>query len=239
MSVRVSLQPAFVLHTRPYRDTSMLVELLTYRHGRVCAVARGARQPRSRFKALLRPFCAILVSWTGAGDLVTLTQAEQTGVHTDLQGGSLVCGMYLNELLVRLLGRHDPCVSLFNHYQKTMVALLAKVDQCALRLFELQLLEVVGYGINFDEVAHSGEPIEPEGWYQYRVGQGFVPVLDVLQGGVKLRGEDLLAIADRQLTSMAILKAAKYVTRMALASLLGGRPLKSRELLVATPFEEE
>lgn len=232
MTTRVSLQPAFVLHTRPFRDTSLLVDLLTYRHGRIAAVARGARQPRSRFKAALRAFDTILVSWSGDGDLVTVTQTERTGVMCDLQGRSLVCGLYLNELLLRTLTRYDPCPSVFNAYQKTIAALALKSDQQALRAFELHLLENIGYGINFTHDALTEELIVANAYYHFRPQQGFVAASATDGDDGLILGQDIHALARQTFDTDHQLQLAKRILRQAWAHVLGNRPLKSRELLL-------
>lgn len=237
MTTRISLQPAFVLHTRPYRETSLLVDLLTYRHGRIAAVARSARRSRSRFRAVLRSFDAILVSWTGNGDLVSLTQAEHTGMVCDLRGESLVCGMYMNELLVRLLTRHDPCTDIFTSYQKTIAALVNGSNQGMLRLFELQLLDAIGYGVNCEEDVH-GDAIVAGSWYRYLPERGFMvvaqdPVRDTIMG------HEIQSIAQRTLEGDDVLAVAKRITRQALSHAMSHRPIKSRELLTHSRYREK
>jgi DNA repair protein RecO (recombination protein O) len=230
MTERVTLQPAYVLHTRPYRDTSLMVDMLTFRHGRICAVARGARQARSRLKAILRSFDSVLVSWRGRGDLVTLTQAEYAGALTDLRGQALVCGMYLNELLVRLLSRHDPCPEIFTHYQHTLLALAKGVEQRDLRCFELNVLAEVGYAVDASAEADTGEAIDPEQSYQWQPGRGFVAVPTQTTHGVVVMGRDVTAIAQQQWADAAQLNQCKRITRAALAHAMANRPIKSREL---------
>lgn len=237
MTTRISLQPAFVLHTRPYRETSLLVELLTYRHGRIAAVARSARRSRSRFRAVLRSFDAILVSWTGGGDLVSLTQAEHTGMVCDLQGESLVCGMYMNELLVRLLTRHDPCTEIFTSYQKTIAALVNAPNQSMLRLFELQLLDSVGYGVNCEEDIH-GDAILAGAWYRYMPERGFMLVAEETVRDTVM-GHEIQALATRTFDTDDVLAVAKRITRQALSHALSHRPIKSRELLVQPHYQEQ
>src|SRR5262245_46536737 len=121
--MRITLQPAFILHARPYRDTSLLVDLLTLNHGRVHAVARSARGMRSRYKGLLQPFVPFLTSWTGKTDLVSLGCIESNGPPYFLEGRSLLSGFYLNELLIRLLHRYDPHPELYKTYQLALTRL--------------------------------------------------------------------------------------------------------------------
>ncbi len=126
-TTRVSLQPAYVLHHRPYRDSSLLLEIFTPDHGRVGLVARGARSPKSRLYGVLQPFQPLLISWVGRGELATLSGAEANGPPQRLQGKSVISGFYINELLLRLLHRHDPHAALFDGYARTLPLLAQAV----------------------------------------------------------------------------------------------------------------
>ena len=106
-STRVELEPAWVLHTRQYRETSVMLEVLTPGAGRIGLIARGARRPKSPWRALLRPFEPLVMSWSGRGDLATLQAAERIGNGATLTGAGLAAGCYPNELLIRLLQRRD------------------------------------------------------------------------------------------------------------------------------------
>ncbi len=137
-TTRVSLQPAYVLHHRPYRDSSLLLEIFTPDHGRVGLVARGARSPKSRLYGVLQPFQPLLISWVGRGELATLSGAEANGPPQRLQGKSVISGFYINELLLRLLHRHDPHAALFDGYARTLPLLAQAVapgvlDRCSRR----------------------------------------------------------------------------------------------------------
>lgn len=146
-----TLEKAFVLHTRPYRDTSLLVDFFTLDAGRVTAVARGARGPKSRLKGLLQPFVPLLINWYGKTELVTLGGADANGASITLNGDVLISGMYLNELLMRLLTRFDPLPHLFEQYNRTIIALSQKqLPELCLRLFELNLLNELGYGLRLN-----------------------------------------------------------------------------------------
>lgn len=235
---RVLLQPGYVLHRRPYRDSSLLLEMLTPQFGRVGLVARGARQPKSRLHGALQPFRPLLVSWSGGGELATLTAAEGDGAVPWLSGSALMGGFYINELLVRLLHRFDPHPGLYTIYHATVQA-LAALDPAApaleppLRLFEKHLLEEVGYGLVLEHDAEQGRPIEAECLYVYHLLHGPVPVHGEPPRGDPLvvRGRSLLDLARGWFQDETSLREAKRLTRAALAEQLGSRPLASRSLL--------
>src|SRR5262245_23753966 len=134
---RISLAPAFLLHHQPWRDSSRILELFTREHGRVTLFARGVRRPASGLKAVLQPFQRLLVSWTGRGEAGTFTGAEIDGDLTPLPAARLMSGFYLNELLLKLLARHDSHAALFDDYATTLAGLCTQADEgCVLRIFE-------------------------------------------------------------------------------------------------------
>ena len=224
---RVALQPAYVLHRRAYRDTSLLLEILSRDHGRVGVVARGARQPRARLRAVLQPFAPLLLSWSGRGDLATLTAAEPEGPARLLQGEALLGGFYLNELLLRLLGRWDPCPEVYGVYGSALAGLhLQGCDPIVLRRFERSLLDALGYGVHLESDA-AGGPILPERRYRFEAGHGLAAAAEGAYAGVCLqafqRGEPMAPDCLNQI---------RRLLQAALQSHLGPRPLKSRELLL-------
>ena len=228
--MRVLLQPAFILHRRPYRDTSLLLEAFSRECGRLGLVARGAVAPRSRLKGLLQPFTPLLLSWSGAGELVTLTAAEEAGPPVPLPPGQVPSGLYVNELLVRLLLRHDPHPELFTAYGTVLAELAtAPTVESALRRFEKRLLEELGYGLTLDREASSGALIVAEENYCYVLNRGPL-VASQTQDGIPISGWGLLALRDESFTDPAVLKEVKRLTRAALAEQLQGRALKTREL---------
>ena len=228
--MRVLLQPAFILHRRPYRNTSLLLEAFGQEHGRLGLVARGAVAPRSRLKGLLQPFAPLLLSWTGEGELATLTTAEDAGCPIPLPPNRVLAGFYVNELLVRLLPRLDPHPRLFAAYQVLLAELaVAPGEEPPLRRFEKRLLEELGYGLTLDREAASGAPIVAEAEYRYVVDRG--PLIAGRSGvGVPISGRSLLALRDGMLADPAVLREVKRLTRAALAEQLRGRALKTREL---------
>jgi DNA repair protein RecO (recombination protein O) len=227
---RVMMQPAYVLHHRPYRETSSLLELLTEAHGRTGAVARGARHASSRWRGLLQPFRPLLLSWSGRGDLVTLTAAEAASPLLAIPAARLMSAWYANELLLRLLGRHDPQRGVFLAYA-TLLAELAGdgLETRALRLFEKRLLDALGYGLALTHDALTGAPIDPARSYAYRLERGPQEV-GVAEGELVIAGSSLLAIARETLGDEAALRDARRLLRASLDLYLGERPLKTREV---------
>ena len=228
--MRVLLQPAFILHRRPYRNTGLLLEAFGRECGRLGLVARSAVSPRSRLKGLLQPFAPLLLSWNGEGDLATLTGAEEAGRPVSLPPDRVLAGLYVNELLVRLLQRQDPQSGLYDAYENLLAELAAAPgEEPPLRRFEKRLLEDLGYGLSLDREAVSGQPIVAEADYRYVLDQGPV-VASRTETGVPITGRGLLALRDGILNDPTVLKEVKRLTRAALAEQLRGRVLKTREL---------
>ena len=226
-----SLEEAFVLHARPYRDTSLLLEVFSREQGRVGLVARGARGGRKRLAEQLQPFAPLLLSWRGQGELATLTGAEPAGPALLPPTGGLLSGFYLNELLIRLLHRGDAHPHLFDVYRQTLALLGQETDEEAvLRRFERLLLQEIGYGLQLEHEADSGEPVEADRLYDYLPEQGPLPAVGDAPRGVRVHGQTLLALArDGDLDARGR-REAKRLMRAALAVHLGDRPLQSREL---------
>lgn len=248
--MRVLEQPAFVLHARNYSETSLILEVLTPQHGRLGLIAKGARRPQSRLRALLIPFQPLLIGFSGRGELMILTGAEAEGVAYGLWGEGLYCGFYLNELLVRLLHRHDPHEQLYRAYGDALAALLHAEggNEAALRRFEKALLRELGYGLVLDHDVSDRRPIAADAWYDYVPERGPVrvahPEVQTKPQGVRLRGESLLAFANDELRDPRTRREVKLLMRALLAPHLGDRPLHSRRLfrelnqLQSTPVGE-
>ncbi|MFV8816358.1 DNA repair protein RecO [Haliea sp. E17] len=231
--MRVQLQPAYILHQRAYRDTSLLLELFTAEHGRVSLVAKGVRR-RSRggsSAALLQPFIPLLLSFSGRHELKTLTHVEAAAAGRILRGERLYSALYLNELLVRLLHRHDPHPTLFAAYSEALDHLqdAGSVDP-VLRRFELGLLEELGYSLSLSVEGLSGDPLREEGWYLLDPEYGLVRA--PAGASPAYPGADLLAMGCGEFAGPAG-RTAKRLMRQALALHLGPEPLKSRELFRA------
>ncbi|QCR35263.1 DNA repair protein RecO [Nissabacter sp. SGAir0207] len=223
-------QRAFVLHGRPYSETSLMLDLFTEGHGRVRVLAKGARSRRSNLKGALQPFTPLLVRWGGRGEVKTLRNAEPVSLALPLTGLMLYSGLYVNELLARVLEAESDCATLFFDYLNCIQSLAAGQGspELALRRFELALLAHLGYGVDFLHCAGSGEPVSDEMTYRYREEKGFIASLVV--DNRSFTGRQLRALAERDFPDADTLRAAKRFTRMALKPYLGGKPLKSREL---------
>jgi DNA repair protein RecO (recombination protein O) len=217
-------QLAYVLHSRAYRESSALVDFLTPQ-GRLRAVLRSAR---GKAGTLARPFVPLDVEFRGRGELKNVGRMESAGLSTWLVGDALFSGLYLNELLIRLLPAEDPHPAVFDHYAATLLALSAgRPLEPLLRSFEWRLLDDLGYGFELG-IDINGDPVEAGGMYRLKVDAGLERVW-LLQPGV-FQGVELLAMAEADWSAPGALAAAKRLMRQALAVHLGGRPLVSREL---------
>jgi len=226
----VHLEQGFVLHQRPYRNTSQLVEALTARHGRVGLVARGSRAKGRR--ALLQPFVPLRLSWTRRGELANLTHVEADGRPAPLESQRLLAAYYVNELLLRLLARGDPNEAVYSCYSDCLSSLSAAPSVSrALRLFELRLLRALGYGLELDREIDSGEPLEPDGRYLYDPEHGPRRVPDRVAEEQVYWGRELLALGAERLDDDESLRAARRLLGRILESHLGDRPLRSRKVL--------
>ena len=153
---RVQNQPAWLLHHRPFRDTSRILDIISRDYGRLSLVARGSRSANSKLKGYLRPFLPVQMSWFIRSDLGTLTGAEMNGAPISLSGDALLSAYYINELLLNLLHKHDPQTDIFSAYQNTIETLNREADVAAvLRRFEMELLRLLGYGLNLDHDTES------------------------------------------------------------------------------------
>lgn len=230
----VRLEPAYVLHTRAYRDTSLLIDFFTHQHGRIHAVAKGARGARSRYKGLLQPFVPLLISWSGQGELHTLCDAETQNGAYYFPGDKLLTGLYLNELLVRVLHRHDSHPDLYETYHQTLQKLSLQLsEQIILRIFEKKLLHELGYALPLTNESRTGIPIESEKYYRYEPGHGFDALINehyINDNAMIFSGRCLLALQHEEFSEQEILHETKRLMRLALAPLLGAKPIKSREL---------
>lgn len=229
--MRVDLQPAYILHTRPYRDTSLLIDLLTPDFGRVTAVARGVRKNKTPKRQLLNPFSRLLVCWQGKTDMKLLTSFESDNHFLTLTANHLYSGFYLNELLVRLLPEMDRHNGLYFAYEQCLFALQRCEDiEPLLRDFEFRLLGELGYGLDFGMDARNECEIHPQGLYECHVHEGFFSAAPDIPEEFLLKGEWLLAIAQGDYSHPTTRLAAKHLTRRMLKPLLGSRPLNSRAL---------
>jgi DNA repair protein RecO (recombination protein O) len=224
-------QPAYVLHTYPYRETSLIVEVFSRDFGRLPLMARGARRPKSAVRGLLLSFQPLSLSWFGKTELRTLHSAEWQGGQPLLQGTALICGFYLNELLLKLLHRDDPHEQLFLYYQDTLQELARRSDYAAvLRRFEMNLLKELGYALTLAHDADSGAAIELDISYRYVFERGPVRQKNG-QNGVELRGKTLLDMAADDYGDPVTLQQSKALMRALINHYLGEDTLHTRQIL--------
>lgn len=225
MRTRVALEPAYLLNRRSYQDSSLLLEAYTRSHGRVGLIARGARGPKSKLRGLLQTFSPLLLSWSAAGELGTLTGAEAAGPPLPLSGERIFHGWYLNELLMRLLQRQDPHPALFEAYALAMQQLPGDVDAAhdALRIFERDLLAEIGYGL------HLPDELAVDQHYRYHSEHGPRPVAAAETGAY--RGLSLIELREGQFSSSTTRADARRLLRAAIAAHIGDRPLETPRLL--------
>ncbi|MEQ1662269.1 MAG: DNA repair protein RecO [Thiobacillus sp.] len=230
---RINNEPGFILHTYPFKETSVVAEVFTRSHGRVALIARGARRPASALRGLMQPFTPLLLSWFGKADLKTLHAAEWQGGLIAPQGRALMCGFYLNELLLRLLARGDAHEILYERYAVTLDQLAGEtcnIDyERILRRFEKNLLSEIGYGATFDREADTRLPIKPGAHYVFQPERGALPASG--QPGCPVSGQTLIDLATDQFERSATLVEAKALMRSLINHTLGGKPLYTRQLL--------
>ncbi len=224
-----------MLHTYPYKETSLIVEAFTRRHGRMALLARGARRPRSAMRGMLLSFQPLQLAWSGAGELATLIRADWGGaLHPaagQMRGRGLMCGFYVNELLLRLLPREDPHEALFEHYAGTIAGLSAGEGHSAvLRAFEKRLLAELGYAPVLDRDALSGTPIDPASRYRYEPDRG--PVRALNGGEPTVSGRTLLDVAADDYTRPETRDEARVLMRTLIGQRLHGQVLHTRAVLM-------
>lgn len=230
---KVDGQPAYVLHTHPFRETSLIVEVFTRDFGRMALLARGARRPRSVIRGLLMAFQPLEIGWAGKGEVLTLMKAEWQGGQPLLSGEALFCGYYLNELLMHLLPREDAHERLFAGYARMLERLAAdpagKVHEADLRRFEKALLQELGYGLTLEHDS-DGMPISPDAHYAYRMEQGPVRLAHAEAAVQVVSGRTLVDMQADDFSNPRTLSEAKQLMRLLMAYYLAGRELETRKI---------
>lgn len=232
---RVDHQPAIVLHATPWRETSLIVEVLARDYGRLPLVARGAKRPTSQFRGLLAPFAPLALSWSGRGEIKNLVRAEWLGGLPPLRGHALLSAFYANELVVRMLARGDPHERLFNSYLELLRGLVETRHDAALRVFELELLREVGYAVPLD-FCSSGESIDASARYRFRPEAGAQRLAG--EGGERDEGDSivsgttLLAMARGDFSDSRVASESKRMLRFLIRYHLDGKPLNTRRILL-------
>lgn len=224
MRRRIEHEPAYVLHARPYSDSSLLLEVFTAQYGRIGLIARGARAPKSRKRVLLQVLQPLLLSWREAGDLGTLTAVEAAANAISLTGEPLFCAWYANELLLKLCTRHDAHPQLFVAYAQLLLRLSSDAE-AGLRMFEKALLDALGYGLAWPD------SLDALSAYHYHPQQGFRPASSADALPQCYVGSALIALRDDSLTQLADYRDARRLLRSAIHPLLAGRTLESARLL--------
>jgi DNA repair protein RecO (recombination protein O) len=231
--MRVESEPGFILHTIPYRETSLLVDVFSLNYGRVRCVAKGFRKPNKKGIAkTLFPYTEHHHQWQGRGELKTLIQAEPIQAPVFLKQESLYVGLYVNELLYKLLHQNDPHPSLYRFYHQFMSHLsVSGLDQAELRRFEMLFLEELGYGLVLGSEADSGQAVSAEHLYYYIPDQGLKLIQDQNVNKTQaLSGADIIALSQSELDKPSVLRTAKQLTRQVIDFYLDGKALNSREL---------
>jgi DNA repair protein RecO (recombination protein O) len=232
--MRIQDQAAYILHHRAYRDSSQILELFSCDYGRITVVSKGSLSAKSRTRARLQPFVPLLVGWSGKGDMSTLTASEVLS-HTSLKlhGNALASAFYMNELLMKLLHKHDVHEDVFNLYKNTLVLLQdADALEKTLRIFEKKLLQMLGFGVNLIHDAETDEVLQADQHYRYYVEHGPVLSMSSVQDvrALRIKGSSLIAFEKESLDSAEALKDIKSLMRYVLAYYMEGKPIKSREL---------
>ena len=231
--MRVETQVAYILHKRPFRDSSQIIEAFTREHGRISLMSRGTRGAKSKTAGLLQIFRPLLIGWQGRGEMPFLNSVEMADIKAPvLSGKSQMSAMYINELLVYLLHKNDVHAEVFDQYHRCLYALKeADNVEIVLRLFEKELLQLLGFGLNLVVDADSGEPVREASHYAYHFEHG--PVLCDKNRQLKtpiVSGESLLAYEQSKIVSDRQRSEIKQLMRFVLAGHLGRNKLKSREL---------
>ncbi len=224
-------QPAFILHSYPFRETSLVVEIFTQYFGRLALVARGARRSKSTLRGVLLAFQPLLLSWSGKSELRTLRRAEWEGRALRLGGMALLCGFYLNELLLKLLPRDDPHEHLFTYYRETLVELGTQKNLAiVLRRFEIRLLKELGYALTLEHDAETGTAVKPDYHYRYVIERG--PVLaSGANDEFRFLGKTLLDMAFDDYSDPLTVQQSKALMRLLINHYLGNQTLHTRQLL--------
>lgn len=228
-SNRQDNQPVYVLHNYPFKETSLVVELFSREFGRIATVAKGARRPRSAMRGMLQSFQSLTATWSGKNELKTLHSLDWHAGLLLLQGEALMCGFYLNELLLRLLPREDAHTTLFEYYAQTLKILAnSQAYATTLRRFELKLLQELGYAVPL-VLDEQDQPILAQKSYSYFAERG---ACKLSHQGVQVVGKTLLDMAVDDYTDVQTQSQSKQLMRVLLAHHLGDQPLHTRQLLI-------
>ncbi|WP_242490048.1 DNA repair protein RecO [Noviherbaspirillum cavernae] len=229
---RVAHQPAFVLHSHPYKETSLIVDIFSRDYGRIPLIAKGAKRPHSKLRGALQTFQPLSVGWSGKSEVRTLTSAEWIGGLLPLERSALLCGFYLNELLVKLLARDDPHPALFDCYIDALNQLgHGEPAPIVLRKFERALMKETGVAANFTVCTRTGRTVEPGETYIVDPERGPRPALPS-DATPRVSGKTLLDMEHEDYADPATQTQSKFLMRFLLAHHLGGAQLNTRQILI-------
>ena len=232
--MKVDLTPCFILHSRPYLESSLILDIISREHGRLHLIAKGAKRKKSAFSGLLQPYQRLLMSWRGKSELMTLTDVETDIEPYELKDVRVIAGFYVNELLVRLLHQHESHLDLFDLYNKTLLELsISENIDRVLRNFEKGLLQSLGYGLVLDHVIDDNQAIETDKNYYYLLDTGPLSDIPPTKNYIEISGKSLLALESGDLENELELEESKRLMRYILQGHLGDKPLASRALYKA------
>ena len=233
--MKVHQQNSYILHCTPYSESSLIVHAFTKDHGRFTLLAKGGRRKKSATRGLLLPFKPVSLSWSGKGQLPILTNVEQQQHVPELSKLPLYCGYYVNELILKLLHRHDPHEALFDYYHEAIMTLCeACSPHTVLRIFEKRLLREIGFGLVLDHDVETGEVIESDEYYRYFPERGPVKEVTSVRGdsaGLVVKGETLIAMDKQEFNHENTLSQSRWLTRVLIDAQLNGKSLRSRRVL--------
>jgi len=229
--MKVALHPCYILHQRSYRETSLILEIFSRDYGRLSLVAKGAKKRKSNNSLLMQPNQRLNIAWSIRGEMGTLTAIESDRVANNLTGQKVLAAFYLNELLMRLLHRHDSHLELFDAYDKALLQLHeTDTEQPTLRIFEKRLLHALGYGLVLDHDVVSGEAIDVRQDYYYQIDYGPMATKPSVSDYINITGRALIGLQQEILIDQQSLEQTKQLMRRTLKRHLGSKPLASREL---------
>ncbi len=228
---RILSHPAWILHHRPFSNSSMIFEVITADHGRIALLAKGSRSAKSKFRGILRPFMPLNISWLSRLNLGTLIDVEMKGLPLSLSGDALISGYYINELLLKLLHKDDIQSEIFHLYSETIKNLINIENlSITLRQFEIKLLELLGYALNLDEDSRTRLPIDPIKYYIYNPDMG-LSMVDIKKGPMIFLGSELIAIRKQEFNCTNTLKCASRLLRNVISHQLGNKKLMTRKVI--------
>jgi len=232
--MRIEHTPCYILHSRDYRESSLILEIISREFGRVSLVAKGAKRNKKQQGVNYNLYQKYLMSWVSRSELGTLVDIESASLMNSLKPEQVMTGFYMNEITLRLLHKHESHPELFDSYDTTIMRLSNNgSEQTSLRYFEKILLQSLGYGVVFGQDVKTGEIIVAEGDYYYKLDSGPSTETSNTIAGVKVSGKTLIELDKETLSETKNINEAKILLRSLLNQYLGDKPLASRQLYQA------